>query len=63
LPEVADLMGVHARTIRRWLADGIFPKPFRIGHQGKPRLRWRASDLEKHLDRVQQSATVDSIAS
>lgn len=45
LAEVADALGVSARTIQRWVRAGVFPKPFRpSGRLGRP--RWRRADIE-----------------
>lgn len=46
--EVAELLGVNPRTIRRLCQRGELPSPIRLG----PRiLRWRLADLREHLDR------------
>jgi len=33
LPQVAEIMGVHATTITRWVRAGVFPKPVRLNPQ------------------------------
>jgi prophage regulatory protein len=43
LPEVASLMGVHPRTIDRWMDTENFPRPFKIGPAA---IAWRADELE-----------------
>jgi predicted DNA-binding transcriptional regulator AlpA len=41
---VARRLSCHEITIRRMVAAGRFPQPFRIGTGGAP--RWRAEDVE-----------------
>ena len=48
--EIAELLGVHVRTIRRMRYQGGFPKAIRIGCQW----RWRVDDIEKWLLTKQQ---------
>lgn len=44
--QVAELLGVHPRTIWRLVSSGDLPAPNRIG----PKIvRWRLADLEAHL--------------
>jgi predicted DNA-binding transcriptional regulator AlpA len=43
LPQVSHLMGVHPRTIWRWMASENFPRPFKIGPSV---IAWRADQLE-----------------
>lgn len=46
--EVAELLGVNARTIWRLCQRNELPRPIRLG----PRiLRWRLVDIREHLDR------------
>jgi len=42
---VATYLGVSSRTIRRWLREGRFLAPVRVGRG----LRWRLSDLERYI--------------
>ncbi|MGE0433276.1 MAG: helix-turn-helix transcriptional regulator [Planctomycetota bacterium] len=44
LPEVAMLMDVTARTIRRWVRNGKLPPPWGGTQRGRPS-RWRLIDL------------------
>ena len=44
--QVAKRLGVHSRTIYRWMDKGNFPQSIRIGHQH----RWRQSDIEAWLE-------------
>ncbi len=46
--EVAELLGVNARTVWRMSQRGEIPAPIRLGHRV---IRWRLSDLREHLDR------------
>ena len=44
LPVVLKLTGLGRSTIYRWIADGSFPAPVRLG----PRVvAWRMSDLDR----------------
>jgi prophage regulatory protein len=44
LPTVLRLTGLGRSTIYRWIADGSFPAPVRLG----PRVvAWRMSDLDR----------------
>jgi len=40
--QVAELLGLHPRSVWRMSADGTLPKPIRIGTKA---VRWRFSDL------------------
>ena len=44
--EAADFVGVHRSTLRRWSADGIAPKPVRLGPF---RIFYRRPDIEKFI--------------
>lgn len=46
--QVAELLGVHARSIWRLSQAGDIPAPIRLGERV---VRWRLSDLREHLDR------------
>ena len=43
LPAVLKLTGLGRSTIYRWVADGSFPAPVRLGPRA---VAWRWSDLE-----------------
>lgn len=47
--EVARLLGVNARTLRRLVLAGELPAPVRIG---KRTVRWRRGDVEEWLGRA-----------
>ena len=40
------LDGINRTTLWRWVRDGHFPKPFRIGTQT---IAWRRADIEQWL--------------
>ncbi len=44
--EMARLLGVAPRTIRRWAADGTLPAPVRKGCRYT---RWRLADVQRFL--------------
>jgi excisionase family DNA binding protein len=46
--QVAELLGVHIRSIWRLSQAGEIPAPIRIGERV---VRWRLSDLRDHLER------------
>lgn len=46
--EVAELLGVNARTVWRMSQRGEIPAPIRLGDRV---VRWRLSDLREHLER------------
>ena len=51
--EVAELLGVNARTVWRMSQRGEIPAPIRLGDRV---VRWRLSDLREHLDRKAAAA-------
>ena len=46
LPAVAEGLTVAQSTIRRWVSDGKFPRPIRLGQNT---VAWRISDIEEWL--------------
>lgn len=52
--QVADLLGVHARTVWRMAQTGDIPAPIRLSERV---VRWRLSDLREHLDRKATGAS------
>jgi excisionase family DNA binding protein len=46
--QVAELLGVHTRSVWRLSLTGEIPAPIRLGERV---VRWRLSDLRDHLDR------------
>ena len=47
--EVAALVGVQTRTLHKWVAANLFPRPMRLGKKGKVTLRYRKSDLDAYF--------------
>lgn len=47
--EVAKMLGCARSTLWRWAADGIFPKPLKIGGMS----RWRQSDLNTVIEQAE----------
>lgn len=52
--EVAELLGVNARTVWRMAQRGEIPAPIRLGERV---VRWRLSDLRDHLDHKSAGAS------
>jgi excisionase family DNA binding protein len=44
--DVARLLGISPRTVRRWAADGTLPPPVRKGCRYT---RWRLADVQRFL--------------
>jgi len=61
--DVAELIGVNARTVRRWRSEGVLPPALAI--EGV--VRWRAEDVEAWLGSSNQpslsGARAGSVAS
>jgi excisionase family DNA binding protein len=51
--EVAELLGVHVHTVRRWAAENWLPAPLRLGPAGRW-LRWRRSAIERFLQQQEE---------
>ena len=54
--EVADLIGVHVRTVHAWVAAGAMPAPVRLGPAGRC-VRWRLREIEDWLAGREGTAT------
>lgn len=52
--QVADLLGVHVRSVWRLAQTGEIPAPIRLSERV---VRWRLSDLRDHLERKAAGAT------
>ncbi len=50
--EFRRLLGIHERTLFRWIADGRVPPPIRLSAR---RHRWRWSVVQAFLDQLQGS--------
>ena len=46
---VAELLGVHQRTVWRLVSSDDLPQPIRIGTKT---VRWRLSDLEDYFEKA-----------
>jgi DNA-binding transcriptional MerR regulator len=46
-PEVADLAGIHLRTLHRWLNRGAIPEPRRSSIRGLTFRLWSERDVER----------------
>ena len=44
LGDVCELVGVCRSTVYRWMSEGTFPEPVRIGEKA---VRWRIDDIER----------------
>lgn len=42
--EIATRLGVHRTTVRRWVREGRFPKPVKLGPNCT---RWKLTDIEE----------------
>lgn len=51
--EVADLLGVHVRSVWRLARTGEIPAPLRVSERV---VRWRLTDLDVHLQRLVERA-------
>jgi predicted DNA-binding transcriptional regulator AlpA len=47
--QVADLLGVHVRSVWRMSHAGQVPPPIRLAERV---VRWRLADLQEHLDGI-----------
>jgi predicted DNA-binding transcriptional regulator AlpA len=47
--DVAEILCMGVRTVWRKSSEGAIPKPVTLGRLIK---RWRASDLQRYLDRL-----------
>lgn len=47
--QVADLLGVHVRSVWRMSQAGQIPRPIRLAERV---VRWRLADLQAHLDGI-----------
>lgn len=54
--EVADLLGVHVRSVWRLAQSGEIPAPIRLSARV---IRWRLSDLRAFLDARSEVADAD----
>jgi excisionase family DNA binding protein len=50
LPEIAAILGVCVRSVRRMIDRGELPSPVRVGHA----VGLMKSEIEAYLDRIQK---------
>ncbi len=50
MDDVCERLRVSPRTIRRWLREGKFPQPIRLGDAPNSPLRWPEEDIQQWLD-------------
>jgi prophage regulatory protein len=53
--EVARLLNIGPRTLRRWIAEGTFPEPMRLNSRV---IRWKWETFQHWLDSREGSARV-----
>lgn len=53
LRQLEQLIGVHGDTIKRWVHQGTFPPPHRVGN----RLAWSRDVIERHMAQQAEGAT------
>ena len=53
LADLCELLDVERHAIQRWVANGEFPAPFRVGRR---HLRWFETDVKKWLRDQQKTA-------
>jgi excisionase family DNA binding protein len=49
---VARLLAISVPTLRRWVREGVWPAPIRLGR----RLLWEAETVRRVLDRARKGA-------
>ena len=52
-PKVEELTGLSRSSIYQMILDGTFPRPIKLG---KRAVGWRAEDLERWLDNLQEAS-------
>ena len=58
LEDVQDITSLSEANIYRYMKEGTFPRPFRIG---KRAVAWRESEIEEWLDQLER-ATIKNFA-
>lgn len=48
--ELADRYSIHRSSVHRWAAQGVIPRPVKIGGS----TRWKLSELLKHEQEASQ---------
>lgn len=54
--DLADIYGVHTRTIRRWIKEGILPGGVRLDDRDESPLRWSRAQIDRNF-RDRESGT------
>ena len=44
--EITTELRIHKQTLRRWVADGLFPKPLRLGRKWV----WLRQEYDSHIE-------------
>ena len=57
--EVIAMLGVARSTLRRWMADGTFPRPIKLSAGPRGRVAWRQSTIEHWVASRSEAATSD----
>lgn len=57
--QLAGLLGITHKTIRRWRQTGDGPRHIKLGTGPKARVRYRTSDVNKWLDSQARLSTSD----
>ena len=50
MSEVTAIVGFSRRTVERWVIDGKFPAPMKIGGPHSRTIAWRREDVEEWVD-------------
>jgi len=54
LAEIVEIISVSKATIYRWIAQGSFPKPIKLGGPRSRSVGWKSTDIDEWIkDRVQ----------
>ena len=54
--DVLELLAVSRTTLNRWIKEGQFPKPFKIGGPKGRAVGWYESDVEEYLKQRREEA-------
>ncbi|MDE2943788.1 MAG: helix-turn-helix domain-containing protein [Gemmatimonadota bacterium] len=57
--QVLQRVPVHVRTLRRWVANGTFPQPYRFGPSGRV-TRWDEAEVEAWVEEQRAPAEVEA---
>jgi prophage regulatory protein len=60
MKNVKELLGASRSTIYRWIGEGTFPRPVRVGERS---VRWRLDDLEAWRDGLSANTVGNSATS